>query len=168
MLDMVRDPRYIAPLAVLLAVILVSAALGGRALPSVGASGRPSATPGPTEVLSREDQLLDARRALDLGKLRDALTLYRRRNGTYPSTAGRITTLCDQPSDAGCALSSLGAKLPFSDGELPYWYASDGSTYFALIARAQQAGDTSRCPGPLPDELAVAPVMCIRSEAGGG
>jgi hypothetical protein len=165
--DIVRDPRYIAPLAVLVAVILVSAALGGRALPSVGASDQPTPTARPTEALSPEDQLLDARRALDLGYLRDALALYRRRNGAYPSTGGRVATLCDKPSDAGCALSSLGSRLPFSDGELPYWYASDGATYFSLISRAQQSGDTSQCPRPLPKELAVAPVMCVRGEAGG-
>ena len=156
---MFRDPRYAVPFGILVGVIVMAAALlqaqGGAAHSdsSSGTSAQPTADPGET--------LLDVRRNLDLELLRDALGVYGKRNGSYPATNNLYSTLCARPSDAGCVLSSARSRLPFSDGDLPYWYISDGATYFALAARTFVAGDPAACPPGLPPELAAGPVACV-------
>lgn len=127
-------------------------------LPQAGDA--PTATPRPLPTPGLDEVLQDARRALDLGELRDALRLYRERFGVYPSTANVVTTLCGDAGDAGCALRDIDQALPFGDGEYAYWYKSDGITYYRLIARAQTETGDRQC-GDLPPELAAAPVMCL-------
>jgi hypothetical protein len=127
-------------------------------LPPAGDAPTPTPRPVPTPGL--DDVLYDARRALDLGALRDALAQYRARFGVYPSTANVVTTLCADPGDAGCALRGIDPALAFGDGEYPYWYKSDGITYYRLISRAQTTTDTGQC-GELPSDLADVPVLCL-------
>lgn len=175
MFDMFRDPRYLLPLGVLVGVILASATLahtntsdatGTPPLATVEAPHTPIskstdtiravATPG------LDDVLLDSRRALDLARLRDAAIAYKAAHGTYPASRDVVSPVCAQPSDAGCVLSTIAPDLAYTDGKLPYWFASDGATDFVVIARAQIPTDTSQCPSPLPPALSAAPVLCLR------
>jgi hypothetical protein len=167
---MLRDPRYLLPLAVLAGVILVSAAFARQGHVSSAAgtvAGAATAAAARTSASAPEatpdDASVDHRRAGDLAAIQEALDAYRQRTGGYPDTKKALTTLCAYPGDAGCALSSIAPDLPFSDGEVAYRYESDGSSYH-LIAPARAQGDTSQCPR-LPQELASASLICVR---GGG
>ena len=178
MFDMLRDPRYLLPLGILVGVILASAIIvhvdAGQAtgtppiatieLPAQSTSTATVAAPAPVTP-GLDDVLLDSRRALDLGELRDALTMYKKKNGAYPLGGDVVTPVCAQDSDAGCVLSLVSPGIAFTDGKLPYWYASDGETYFVVIARAQIPADESQCPASLPPALVGTPVLCLR---GGG
>ena len=176
---MFRDPRYLAPLGVLLGVIFVSAVLarngpGRYAVASVpsptatatsagnqgGQDSPPAAEPPPPTT---DDAAIDARRLQDLVKVRDALLVYRRQHGKFPVTKNGLTTLCAQPSDPGCVLGSGAGGPPFADGDQPYWYLSDGARV-VLVARAQTATDASQCPAMLPIELAGGPLICLKFE----
>jgi type II secretory pathway pseudopilin PulG len=162
-----RDPRYIVPLAVLICVIGVSAALGRSAsnaagepvasTPTAEATAAPTATPlGP----SQEDAALDARRRSDLAAIAVALDAYRTRNGSYPSTQNDFATLCAQAFDAGCLLTTVTKQLPANDRTYPYWYQSDGTTY-TLFSRLQTAVADSDCPAQTPPALANMPTVCL-------
>lgn len=169
----VRNPRYWLPIFVLVAVIVVSTAFalvedGNDATlvtnPPASAIETPAAaaaSPTPAPAPDLYQVWYDARRALELGKLHDALIAYKTRFGAYPSTGGAAQTICAKPSDAGCALSNVATDLSYTDGEFPYWYASDGATYYKLISKAEIAGDTGQCPDDLPAELAGGPVICL-------
>jgi hypothetical protein len=170
---MFRDPRYLAPLGVLTGVILVSAALvlhgpgrsaaGSAASPTPGATLAAPATPEPTATPTPDDAAVDARRLLDLIKVRDALLAYRRQHGSFPVTKKGITTLCASPSDPGCVLASMPGGAPFADGDQPYWFVSDG-TRVVLVARALTASDTGQCPPALPPTLSGVPLTCLKFE----
>ena len=111
------------------------------------------------------DQLLDARRELDLGTALDAADAYATLFGAYPSTEGQLATLCASPADAGCAIAKYASNLSVSDGQFPYWYASDGRSV-TLLARVQTAPDQDDCPSELPPALAGVPVACLRATIG--
>jgi hypothetical protein len=167
--EMFRDPRYLAPLGVLVGVIFVSAALAhegpGRssasspATPAVtfAAASDPEATPTPDAVS------IDAHRLQDLTKLRDAFLAYRRKNGKFPVTKDGITTICAGEADPGCVLASVASGAPFADRDQPYWFVSDGSRV-VLVAPAQAPSDSTQCPRVLPPDLAGAPVICLQFE----
>jgi hypothetical protein len=124
------------------------------------ASDAPSGAVGGVESPSIADQLLDARRALDLGELRDALNSYALIFGGYPTTGGAFTTVCARSTDPACDMIAHGRNLPVSDGSLPYWYASDGVS-FTLMAQMQTWPDVDSCPEALPPEIGEAPVACV-------
>ncbi|HXK34446.1 MAG TPA: hypothetical protein VNM91_10585 [Dehalococcoidia bacterium] len=151
MTEIFRDPRYLVPLGILLAVIVVSAALvyDGRTAQS--------SAPAPDAAT-----VVDYRRIVDLGRLRDAAVEYGRKHAELPSTSDEIVPLCALPGDAGCAFRDVAPDLPVDDGQLPYWYQSDGRSYFLFIARANKHGDTRDCPPVLPAPLSSGPVMCVR------
>jgi len=163
--ELLRDPRYVIPLIMLIVVIVISAAMGAGpnavdsavpSVPGIPREGEPSPTP---------DVSNDYRRAIDLGTLREAAQNFYRRNGLYPSTAGAVVALCIDALDVGCTLREA-RGLPSGDGEFPYHYASDGATYALFIARADTPGDIDACPASLPPALSDVPVMCARAEAG--
>ena len=176
---MFRDPRYLAPLAVLLGVIFVSAVLARNGPGRYAAASVPSPTalataagnqggqdsppaaeaPPPTP----DDAAVDARRMQDLVKVRDALLVYRRQHGKFPVTKNGLTTLCAQPSDPGCVLGFGDGGPPFADGDQPYWYSSDGARV-VLVARARAATDASQCPAKLPIERSGSPLVCLKFE----
>jgi hypothetical protein len=176
---MFRDPRYLAPLGVLLGVIFVSAAVAytGSGNPSAnpsqsatavtmagadpGAQGDATAEPASTPTM--DDAAIDARRLRDLTKLRDALLAYRREHGKFPVTKKGITTICASPSDPGCVLASMPGGAPFADGNQPYWFVSDGARV-VLVARAQAASDATQCPPVLPAELTGVSLTCLKFE----
>ena len=165
MFEMFRDPRYLAPLAVLLGVIFLSAALAQHGSKGSAAASALSptvlaatATPDPTPT--PDGAAIDARRLRDLVKVRDALLAYRRQHGKFPVTKNGITTICAAPTDAGCVLSETGS-VPFADGDQPYWFISDGARV-ALVARAESASDPAQCPAALPAALVGTPVMCLK------
>ena len=124
------------------------------------ASDAPSGGVSPAESLAVGDELLDARRALDLGELRDALNSYAQFFGKYPATGGAFTTVCVSWTDPACDVIAHGRGLPVNDGLLPYWYASDGDS-FTLMARVQTWPDVDSCPDALPPEIGQAPVACV-------
>jgi hypothetical protein len=165
LVEMLRDPRYLLPLALLLLVIAISFALGrGNThaqsnMPIVRVSAGAA-----VGTATADDAAIDARRTADLQRLKEALVLYRRRRGAVPSTNNAIVPACVVPTDAGCALSVAQNDLHYADGGDPYWYASDG-TRFVLIAPMKSAADASDCPPGLPAELAVGPLFCLK---GGG
>jgi len=162
--ELFRDPRYLIPLAMLVGVIVISAAMGAGpaavdsavpAVPGIPRTENPTPTP---------DASNDYRRAIDLGVLRDAAQTFYRTHGSFPSTGGAVVALCVDAADAGCALREA-RGLPSGDGEFPYHYASDGSAYAVFIARADTPGDETQCPATLPPSLSGMPVMCARAEA---
>jgi hypothetical protein len=139
---------------------------GGNDPRSFTATGPPPASDAPSggvsgaESASVADQMLDARRELDLAQLRDALTSYAAFFGKYPATGGAFTTVCVRWTDPACEVIAHGRNLPVSDGSLPYWYASDG-TSFTLMARMQAWPEVDSCPDVLPPEVGEGPVGCI-------
>ena len=139
---------------------------GGNDARSFAVTGSPPASDAPSgEVSGAEsppvaDQLLDARRALDLGQLRDGLTSYAHFFGKYPSTSGAFTTVCVVWTDPFCDVIAHGRGLPPNDGLFPYWYASDGDS-FTLMARVQTWPEVDSCPDALPAEVGDAPVACV-------
>jgi hypothetical protein len=165
--ELLRDPRYLVPLAILVAVLLLSVAWG-RGNRSVSGTEPADPTAGTLDAgVAPPSLTADGRRSFDLSRIRDALAVYRQRYGGFPGTANVTTTLCAQPTDAGCALGGVVRRLRFADGAgRPYWYVSDGATYYALIAASDADGDPGMCPTPLPVEVAGGPVMCVRMEAG--
>lgn len=168
MSELLRDPRYLLPLAMLSGVIIISAAMGAgpkavtSAVPEIPYVPRAEvATPEPTVDLVR-----DYGRAIDLGALGEAALDVHRRTGAFPDSGGRVVALCATIGDVGCALREA-RGLPSGDGDRPYYYISDGSTYAMFIARSDARGDMSRCPLELPPELRDVPLMCVYVEAGG-
>lgn len=159
---MLRDPRYLVPLGLLVAVIMISF-MAGRG-DTHAQSGAPRHAVTAVPVATPDDAAVDLRRTGDLGRLSDALAVYHDRNGVYPSTRGAIMQICGADTDAGCALKAVAARLTFADAGDPYYYASDGARY-VLISRARAASDTSACPVGLPAELVAGPVIC---RSGGG
>ena len=160
---MLRDPRYLLPLGLLVAVIMIAFVAGrGNTHAQTGAlhHALPAATPPPTP----DDAAIDQRRNGDLQRLTDALALYAKRNGNYPSTHNAIMQVCGAETDAGCALKAVAPDLIFSDGGDPYYYASDGNR-FVLVSRAKGASDAGACPVGLPAELVAGPVICRSGEA---
>mgnify|MGYP001608768861 CR=1 FL=1 len=172
------DRGYLAGLGALGAIVLAAVALA-VAGPS-GASGTsgdasvtastPTVASSPAQTAASGDAAdglaLDYARALDLGRLRDALSAYYARYARYPDTSGGVETLCGTLRSAGCDLREVAASVKsdvaFGDGEAPYWYQSDGATYFVLVARASLAQGDAVCPASLPEPLREGPVMCLR------
>jgi hypothetical protein len=151
---MFRDPRYLLPLAILLGVIVVSAVLVANERAAAG-----SAAPGSEAEAAA---VVDYYRSIDLNRLRDAAIEYGRRHGLLPTTGGLIQQVCATPQDAACALREVAEQLPAGDGRDPYWYQSDGSSYFLFISRANGEHDRSDCPPVLPPALVAVPIMCLR------
>lgn len=163
---MFRDPRYLAPLAVLLGVIFVSAVLAeqgskGSAAASVPTVSIVAATAAPEPTPTPDGAAIDARRLRDLVKIRDAFLAYRRQNGKFPVTKDGITTICATSFDPGCVLASGAGAVRFTDGVLPYWFVSDGARV-VLVAPAESPADTAQCPAALPLALAGKFVMCLK------
>jgi hypothetical protein len=160
--ELLRDPRYLLPLAMLLAVILISAAMGAgpdavtSAVPEIPYVPRADTpTPEPTS-----EHLRDYQRAADLGALREAALAVHRRTGAFPDSRNAIVPVCETVGDVGCALREA-RGLPSGDGTRPYYYASDGESYAVFIARTDERADDSRCPMVLPVELRDKPLMCV-------
>jgi hypothetical protein len=155
----------IAVAAVPVAVGLVLTFGGGRSVGKTAAPGAvasvavPSAAPS-TPAPGLDVQLQDVRRQLDLASVRDSLVAYATYFGGYPSTGGVLTTLCQQSTDAGCAVVKFSTALPVSDGTTPYWYASDGHS-FTLLARVQTPPHVDYCPKGVPPALGAGPFYCI-------
>jgi hypothetical protein len=168
-----RDPLYSAALATLAIIAIVAGAIAAadRTSGASPADAPPAATatstapPASTRVpiataTPAENIWADSQRLLDLANVRDALQTYRARNGAYPSTDGDFSTLCARSLDAGCLLLSVAPDLKAGDGDEPYWYASDGTTY-TLLAVVSAPPETSGCPADLPAELRGRPVACV-------
>jgi hypothetical protein len=163
--ELIRDPRYTLPLAMLVAVIIISAAMGAgpgavdSAVPSLPYVPRQDAA-APT---ASPELVRDYARASDLGALREAALASYRRTGAFSDTRGGVVELCSEPAGTACAL--LEARgLPSDDGTHPYYYASDGLTYAVFIARAEVQGDETPCPAALPPDLANTALICVRVE----
>lgn len=167
MTELLRDPRYLMPLAVLFGVILISAAMGAG--PGALDARVPSIplVPRVPEDSSSPDLTRDYARGIDLGVLREAALGYHRQNGSFPNTDGRIIELCRDNGNVACGLRLANPDLPETDGKTPYLYASDGRTYALFIARSDVQGDTAECPELVPRELASKPLMCARVVAPG-
>src|SRR5205823_1898603 len=95
-------------------------------------------------------------------KLREALSAYYKRRGSYPDTNDAVIRLCETVSRPACALGAVVRDDPSSTGSLPYWYASDGDTYAAFVSPAAAGSSTEDCPPNLPWLLAAMPLMCVR------
>ncbi|MHB8514396.1 MAG: hypothetical protein ACYC9X_09900 [Dehalococcoidia bacterium] len=175
MFKLLRDPLYSGSLAALLAVAVISLAAGASGGASPGASAPRQAVATATSTATAASiavptpqlwqQLLDARRLLDLQTLAGALETYRQRFGAYPATGGATTTLCKDSADAGCKLSSVGAQLPYNDGTYDYLYRSDGAT-FTLYTRLVTPIAPDGCDGAGPPALAGLPVHCQGPKGG--
>jgi hypothetical protein len=168
--NVIRNPRYWLSLAVLIGVIVVSAAKGGSgssgssvsAQPTVAATVSNTATVAPTAspvVPSTADIELDRKRVEDLGAIAGVLESYRTKNGAYPSTHNEFGTVCDMPFDAGCQLVTISKTVPVSDGKYPYWWQSDGAAY-TLFTRVQTLVAVSGCPSIVPPPLIGLNLVC--------
>ncbi len=160
MADVIRDPRYWLSLAVLIGVIVVSAATGGSGTSVSDATGEPVivATPSPVGP-SPADAELDQKRSEDLATIAEVLETYRATHGAYPSTHNEFGTVCDMPFDAGCQLIDTSWKLPVSDGTYPYWWQSDGRAY-TLFTRVQTPVTDTACPAIVPPALTGLDLVC--------
>jgi hypothetical protein len=165
-----RNPRYLLPLAALIAVTVISLVLAQATSTDAGSSpqttAQPAATVVPASPTRAAPSAADARRAADLAKIGDLLATYKSRNGTYPTTEQYFSTLCQLAFDAGCLLTTISKELPVTDGATPYWYRSDGQSY-SLFAVADAKPDPDNCPDEVPPTLAGKPLICL-SSAGGG
>jgi hypothetical protein len=169
-MSQLKDRWYVASLAALVAILLVAtltlATTGSQgdaqvvASPTAAPATPTRVAPAPTPTPDRAAGALDFGRALDLGRISDALSVYRTRYGAYPYTAGAVTAVCAQGSEAACALFAIDPELPVDDGLSPYWYASDGASYTLVAVAALPQPDTSACPATLP--AGVSQVMCVR------
>lgn len=174
------DRGYLAGIGALCTIVLVavavavigSAGANGTSGDTIVAASTPTVAPSAAQTGAPDtaDGLtLDYARALDLGRLRDALGAYYAQYTRYPDTNGEVAMLCGTLRSVGCDLRAVAALVkadaPFGDGETPYWYQSDGATYFVLVARASLAQDRTACPLSLPEPLSEGPVMCLRGGA---
>jgi hypothetical protein len=159
-----KDPWYAASLAALAAIALIACVAllsgGSPADADAGASTAPAATPQAASTAVVDDVTLDFARGLDLGSIRNALIAHYASHGSFPDTDGVVTELCASPDDVGCALQEIDANVPTDDGDSPYWYVSDGSTYTLIAVAALPQADTSSCPSALPEALAGEQLMC--------
>ena len=160
MADVIRDPRYWLSLAVLIGVIVVSAAKGGSGTSASNPPPEPTvaATPSPAGP-STADIELDQKRSEDLATIAEVLETYRAKHGAYPSTHNEFGTVCDMPFDSGCQLIATSWKLPVSDGTYPYWWQSDGKAY-TLFTRVETPVADSACPAIVPPALTGLSLVC--------
>jgi hypothetical protein len=162
---MLRDPRYVAPLAVLVVVIVLSALLRSaepRALASTPAA-TPAAWPAPTATPAEQALLIDTRRTYDLARLRDIVAGVEAAGGGLPDTAGTPRRICGAARVDGCVLAGALAPGDLLDAEAPYWYASDGASYFIVMTVAAHSGDERDCARTRPPG-ADGPLLCVRAE----
>lgn len=160
MTDVIRDPRYWLSLAVLIGVIVLSAAKGssGTGAPSAIVEPTITATASPAGP-STADVELDQKRRDDLATIAEVLDEYRAKHGAYPSTHNEFGTVCNMPFDAGCQLVNISWKLPVSDGTYPYWWQSDGRDY-TLFTRVQTPVADNGCPAVVPPALTGLNLVC--------
>jgi len=124
-----------------------------------GASARPAReltpTPRTTPVpVGNEAAARDAQRRTDLATVAAGLRAYGERHGQYP-VASDVQNLCEQGTDAGCALKEVLEFIPRDPlREHGYLYTSSGDT-FTLFAQMDGAGNTSQCPQPLGDRVRI-------------
>ncbi len=161
-----RNPRYLLPLGVLIAVTIVSLALAQATTPDGGSQPQVAAPTAAAVPTAATESPADAARAADLATIADVLATYKSRNATYPTTQQYFATLCQLAFDAGCLLTTVSKDLPVTDGTTPYWYRSDGQSY-TLFAAADASPDPDTCPAETPPALAGKPLICL-SSAGGG
>ncbi len=170
-----QDSRYsvylmLASVAALIALGVMYAGITGgshtnrsvmiRPLPlsdSERAGGVSAETSGPDVA----GMLLDSRRKLDLGELRDALDAYANFAGEYPTTWGAWSPFCVDMGNRGClVVVAHGGGLHTTSGMQPYWYASDGHNY-TLLAQVSEWPNADECPEVLPPEVIDTPVFCV-------
>lgn len=149
-----RDIRYTAALLVLFGVGAVALVM---TLFFAAVDGTGSLADPPERY---EGAGADQARRDDLAWVSQTLELYRDEHGAYPSTDGAITTLCAQPGDSGCLLWALAPEMFASDGETPYYYASDGEEY-TLFARIDRAPAQDACPSAVPAAFTGEHVHCV-------
>ena len=107
------------------------------------------------------DLLLDSRRKLDLGQLRDALDAYGAFVGEYPSTWDAWAPFCVEMGDRGClVVAAHGGGLSTTNSMRPYWYQSDGRIY-TLLAQVATWPATDDCPEAVPAEVLDGPMFCV-------
>jgi len=112
------------------------------ATPADQATARPRPTVvAPPETAQGTPAERDARRKLDLALLVETARTYKTANGGYPTTDGKVQTLCRYKElDQGCKLAQqLGGALPTDPlgGGYDYWYSSDGTTARFYISLEQ-------------------------------
>lgn len=165
MSELIRDPRYVIPLIMLVMVIVISAAMGAG--PGAVDSAVPSIpyVPRAGSEATSPDLTKDYARGIDLGRLREAALVYYRQNGSFPNTDGMIIPICDDGANTACGLKLAASDIPLGDGEHPYQYASDGVSYALFIAQSDVQGDVAQCPALVPVQLASSALMCTRLEA---
>jgi hypothetical protein len=169
-----RDPLYSIPVAALVCAAITAAAfllfsseesVEGRVVTPATATAPAATATHPAATATAQpsygDILADTQRLLELAKVRDALEMYFRQRRSYPSTAGSFSTLCENPSEAGCQLLTVAPSLPKGYGDELFWYESDGSGY-TLFARVAVAPAASGCPAEVPPALAGEHVSCIQ------
>jgi hypothetical protein len=165
-----QDRSYVTSLGALVAIIVVA----GAFVIAGGSSSQADSTPQvvatatsisrATPAATADAATLDFARALDLLAIKDALSAYHDEHGAVPDTGGEVVTLCEDPSDAGCALSDFDDALRFHDGTSPYWYVSDGATYTLIAMAAEEQPSGQPCPSTLPAALSSGPIMCMSGE----
>jgi hypothetical protein len=167
-----RDPLYVFAIVALIGVAIAAASMTLTSSESSAdvevvttpeaptATSAPMPTPTATVAPSYGDVLADTQRLLELAKVRDALGDYFAARGSYPSTSGVFSPLCEQPDDAGCQLKSVAPAVPAGFGDEPFWYRSDGRSY-TLVARVAIAPAESNCPEEIPADLEGESVSCI-------
>jgi hypothetical protein len=165
-----RDPAYLIGLAVVTGVLVFAVAFGSGS--SSGASGSsaadrtaPAGAAVPANTPTREQAILDSRRAFDLKRDAAALELYRARFGSYPSSDNEFTHLCKLAFDPGCQLLSVTQDFASEDELYPYWYRSDGAGY-TIFAETETVFPNNNCPTELPPLLTDVPVLCVHAGEG--
>jgi hypothetical protein len=142
-----------------------TASLAGE--PTVEPTTRPTDSTDSAGVSGTPEER-NKQRLADLAEVRDALLAFRDDEGTFPSTGGRVQTLCTYVDvDLGCRLEQVMGEIPHdpAGANSGYYYASDGNTFaVAAIWEGDAAPDGFGCPAAVDPLRDQGTPVCITQE----
>jgi 4-amino-4-deoxy-L-arabinose transferase-like glycosyltransferase len=109
----------------------------------------------------------DLIRRRDLERIAQVLEQLHADGHPYPTTGGRVQTLCFYDDDAGCGLHPLIAPIPADPrgirAKSGYWYLSDGTSYTLYALLEGEANLQERCPERPGHIESTGDLICRRS-----
>ncbi len=131
---------------------------GSVPVPDINDAPRADAIPTPTIVPTATPDVVagvrrDEQRVADFVTLKTVVDEYYARNNAYPPAAN-IQSLCVYSFDSGCLLQEVLNPLPSDPlNGRRYFYHSDGSTFYYLVAYFEGPPPPSDCPENLPEDI---------------
>lgn len=106
----------------------------------------------------------DQVRRRDLSRLSKALKQLYTARQPFPSTNGKVQSVCYYDDDAGCSLYSIIGPIPVDPrgiGNNGYWYRSDGTRFTLYAVLEEEARAEERC-AERPDHIDIpGEVVCL-------